>query len=167
VVTWRTCRWLALLALLASGAWLFLRDNRTVQVRKTFHRLAGIIAKESGESPLLTAAKAERLGRLFAPECSLELPEEELTGTFAPEQLSALMVRSRAQFRSVALAFPDLVVSFPEDNLAAAAATARIQIIAQDGRVVLDETRELECELVRTEGDWRFRQIRVIQVLQR
>lgn len=163
-------RWKLLLGLLAAGGvagWLLLGGSEAARVKKQFRRLAETVSKPAGEGNLAMVVKAEGFVRLFAPECELSLPEEELNGSFTPEQLSALLIRGRTQLKTIAVSFPDLALVFPEPDQVVVAATARCQAVHADGRAAVEETRELECELRKLAGEWRFSRITVVQVLKR
>jgi hypothetical protein len=165
VIRWK---WLILplLAVIAAvGVFLF-RGNENSRVRRQFRRLAESVSKAPDEGNLVMVMKTETLRRLFAPECDLEFNEQVLNGVFTPDQLVAQLVRGRSQLSTITASFPEVVATFPKPDLAVVAATARFQATHRNGQAV-DETRELECELRKEAGEWRFQRVAVVEVLKR
>jgi hypothetical protein len=165
VIRWKWLILLVLAVIVAVGIYLF-RGNESSRVQRQFRRLAESVSKTSGEGNLTMVMKTETFQRLFAPECDLEFKEQVLNGVFTPDQLVAQLVRGRSQLSTITASFPDVVTTFPENDLAVVAATARFQATHRNGQAV-DETRELECELRKIGGEWRFQRVAVVEVLKR
>ena len=136
------------------------------KVRKRFAVLSKCVSRNSGENPITTASKAQKLRTLLAEDCSLKTHIPEFSGGFTGEEVSSLVAQARLQFSNLSLKFYDLEVEFPEKERAKATLTVNVAGTMTDS-IRIDETHELECLLRKTDGKWLFSECEVVEVLKR
>ena len=136
------------------------------RVRKQFDLLSEYVSKDSDENAIALANKMQKLGSLFGDTCELQVAVELLSGTYTREEIASYAARTRARFQKVSLGFHDLEVAFPEDGHAKVTLTARLTGQTRAGEQ-MRETRELECLLKKSENEWLFTHIAVIEVLRK
>jgi hypothetical protein len=144
----------------------YLLPSAERQVVRQFGRLSESVAKSPDEKPFEMTRKMRRLRALFNDPCEFSSHLDVLTGTYSPEELSALAVRGRAQFSRLELTFYDLDVEFPEERTAKVMLTATLRGHLVNGDAA-NETREMESTLRKVEGDWVFSAFQVVEVLRR
>ena len=152
-------------ALIVLGLLLFYPTDRR-KVKKVFSRTAGWVSKEGPEGALSLAQRIPEGEKLFSDPCELEAEAYKLSEKFSPKELAQLAVGTRSRFDRLTLSFYDLEVWFPEDGNAEATVTARLEG-ASSGGESFAETHEMECLLVEQEGRWRFRRIKLVEVLKK
>jgi len=136
------------------------------KVKKQFGCLFEWVSKDTGEKPLTTANKAKNIGTLFMENCSLKIPAPSLSGHYGPQEISGYAAQYRSHFSKLSLRFYDLVIDFPEKGTAKAALTARLSGTSAVGESI-DEIRELQCLLKKTEKGWLFSEVAVVEVLRK
>lgn len=136
------------------------------RVRKQFKLLSKWVSKNSGESPITSAARLQKLRSLFAQNCRLETHISWFSGDYTGEELASLIARTRLLFSSLSLRLYDLNVGFTHEDSATVRLTTRVKGRTTDGEFV-DESHEVECLLEKTDGKWLFREAKVVEVLER
>ena len=144
----------------------YLFQSEEKRVRKQFDLLSEYVSKEPDENAIAMANKMQKLGSLFGDSCELQVAVELLSGTYTREEIASYAARARTRFQKVSLGFHDLEVTFPENGVAKATATARLTGQTRAGEQ-MRETRELECLLKKSENKWLFNHIEVIEVLRK
>ena len=136
------------------------------RVRKQFDLLSERISVEPGEKPLAVARKIHNLETLFAPQCTLKAHIDAYSGAYTPGEIADRAAGLRSQFSRLTLQFFDIDIGFPRHGLAMVRATARLTGATPSGEA-LDETHELSCSLVPSDGAWLFTRVEVVEVLRR
>jgi len=136
------------------------------KVKKHFALLSKCVSKASGENPITTASKVQKLRTLLAENCSLKTHIPFFSGNFTGEEVSSLIAQSRLQFSKLSVKFYDLEIDFPEEGMATVTLTVNVAGKMTNG-VLIDETHELECVLKKIEDRWLFSECEVVQVLKR
>lgn len=155
-----------LLAVLAVLASLYLFPSDRAKIKKQFEALSNFISKEKGESSLTMAYKVNAMATLFADSCSFEFSQNYMTGEFTPEQITSHTAKGRSQFSKISLKFYDIVPEIRKD-LAIVETTVRFQGELKDSAKVAEETREIQCNLKKTDGKWKFTDFKVVEVLKK
>ncbi len=140
--------------------------NEEKKVKKQFALLARCVSKETGENPITTVTKLQKLRALLAENCTLKTHIEWFSGNFSAEETASLIARARLEVFSLSVKFYDLQIEFPEEELARATLTASVKGRLTDGSLI-DEMHELECVLKKVEKRWLFRDCEVVEVLKR
>jgi hypothetical protein len=96
----------------------------------------------------------------------LTLPLDGLLASFTPVEISSYAANSRIAFSELSLKFYDLNIEFPEKGLATVLLTAKLKGKLMGGDFV-DETREVQCVLKKTDRRWLFSEIEVVEVLKK
>lgn len=141
-------------------------DSPEKQVRRQLAQLEELVGKATSEAPLAAAARARKIGSLFAETCEIATDVDFLTGTVSPTDVAQKAMYGRGQFAKLSLRFHDLQIEFPSDDTAAVTLSATLQGTLTAGERVHD-AQELECSLRNTDGDWRFTSLKIVEILRR
>ena len=144
--------------------YLFQSDEK--RVRNQFDLLSEYVSKDADENAISMANKMQKLSSLFGDSCELQVSVELLSGTYTREEIASYAARARARFSKVSLEFYDPEVTFPEKGVAKVTLTARLTGRTRAGEQMRD-TREIECLLKKTDKNWLFTHIAVIEVLRK
>ncbi|HYA94542.1 MAG TPA: hypothetical protein VEK32_23895 [Thermodesulfobacteriota bacterium] len=136
------------------------------RVKKRFHLLSVWVSKSTEENAFTMLQKMRDIGSLFDEHCDLETDYPSLSGSYTREEISTYVGSARSHVSQLSLKFYDLQIVFPEKEVAQVTLTARLTGRSTAGEQ-MDETRELECLLRKTEKKWLFRQIDVVEVLKK
>ena len=136
------------------------------RVKKRFRLLSEWVSKRPEENPITMLQKMKDIGTLFLEPSELKVPNDSLSGSYTRQEISAYAGSARAHFFQLDFKFYDLHIVFPEKEVAKVALTARLIGKSTTGEQV-DEIRELECFLKKTDKKWFFSEIEVIQVLKK
>lgn len=165
MVTPRTLAPVAVVAVLVAILVVWLKpDSPERQVRNRFRQLEELVTRSDAESPLLSVAHARQIGALFDESCEIRTDVSFLTGTMTREEISQKAIFGQSQFSDLTLRFHDLKIDFPGERRALVLLSATLKGRLKGGDHASD-AQELECELARVDGEWRFRSIRIVQVL--
>lgn len=156
-------------AVIVAGALLhwMLRDSEADRVRERFDRLAELAEVAPGAHIVATGLASNRLAELFTDPATLRTPLHELGGgTYSRQQIVQSALALKGGCERLSLAFVDLDTRFPSPGTAVSTVTARLKGVHRSSGA-FDETHELECRLVKTDGEWRFADCTVVDVLVR
>jgi len=148
---------IVLLVLLAAAAWWFLREDPEAEVRKAHQELSRLLSKDEGQTTAAILLDAHKLKGLFAESCRIRGAAGSLVRDYTPDEMVSTALQIQGQFHSVSLTFDELLVEFPETNIAFARFTA--VLVGQskiEGDEEVAETREVASRLQRSNGDWLF-----------
>lgn len=156
-------------AVLVAGTLLhwMLRDDEAARVRKRFDRLAELAEVAPGAHIVATGLASRGLADLFTDPATLRTPLHELGGgTYSRQQIAQNALALKGGCERLTLTFVDLETRFPSSGNAVSTVTARLKGVHRTGGEFA-ETRELECRLVKADGEWRFADCTVVEVLKR
>jgi hypothetical protein len=155
-------------AVVAAGiiAFVIFSQSEEAKVKKQFSLLAEIIEKTEKETLLVAAAKANRIKELFAETCTVHAPAYSFSKDISSRDLPSLVLTTRSRYSEMSLEFFDFVIEFPEEGSAQVNLTARIVGTLTTGKYV-DDVHELKCNLQKTEDIWLFKEIEVVEVLEK
>ncbi len=152
----------------AAGVLVRLRFSETeeTRVRRQFDRLSEWVSKDSEETILTAARRSRSIASLFADDCIVVAEDPSLAGAYGREGIVSRVTEVRSTFTRLRLRFYDLRVGIAVPDSAGAVFTARAT-----GRTRyeewIDETREVACSLVKTDGVWHFARLEVVKVLEK
>jgi len=150
----------------AITAAVILLESEEDKIKKRFKTFAGLIEKKPGETKLMMAQKARKIGALVTRPCMISVPEYSVSGSYTPQKISRKTAMGRTRFKHLTLEFFDLSVKVVDDINADANVTARVT-----GKRLNNEpfegTHELICRLKKIEGEWLFNQVEVVDVLEK
>lgn len=156
----------ALIIIAGLSASCSLSGGNEKKVKKLFARLEEKAEKKGEESIMKVALRVRGIGALFAEESLIESNLYDLTGTYSPDDINSLAAAISVRFTNLSIKFYDIRVSFPAKGQARANLTAMLTGASKrDGPI--KETRELEVDLVKIEGEWYFRRISMVEVLEK
>lgn len=155
-------------AALAAGivAFFIFSQGEEAKVKKQFSLLAEKIEKTQKESPIVAAAKANRIKALFAEICTVHAPAYSFSRNISSQDLPSLVLATRSRYLEMSLEFYDFLIEFPEEGSAQVSLTARLVGKLTTGTYV-DDVHELKCNLKKTEDIWLFKVIEVVEVLEK
>lgn len=159
---------MVLLLMIIAGIWAFFTfsQNEEKKVKKQFQLLSERISKEPSESIFSMESKAKDIGSLFDDPCIMKIQNHSLSGTYSREEVIRFAAEARLHLSQLQLNLYDFVISFPEKGKAKVRLTVRATGRTTTGENI-DETHELDCLLKKTEREWRFNTIEVIEVLKK
>jgi len=153
-------------AILGIMAVRHLLQNDEKKVRRQFESLSEWVSKEPEESLVTTSYKIQHITTLFADPCAFKADIISFTGNYTPDEISGFAGRSRFYFSDLSLKFYDLDITFLEQGMAQVTVTTKLIGKTKGGEYV-DATHELKTVLTKTEGEWLFSHIEIVEVLQK
>ena len=154
-----------LLASLAGGAWWYFHADPEAEVRDAHQEFARLVSKSEDEGSNAMLLNAYVLQNKFANTCEVSGEAEMFAGSYTPEEMAGTIMRVRGMFRSVDLAFHELVIGFPAADEAIVNFIARITVqYRTEGVADVIEVREVASRMRKIEGDWRFVSFRLAKV---
>ncbi len=135
-------------------------------IKKRFQYLAEQFAKESPENSLLSAAKAGRIGDMFADGCRVNLPAYDVEKVFTRDDVQPYVMMARSRYKSISVDFYDFNIVFPGTGQANVDVTTLVEAVTMAGESVR-ETHEMIFSLKEGEEDWLFTVIEGVEVLER
>ena len=150
----------------AVAAYKFMVESEEDKVKKRFKLFADLAEKEPGETNLIMAKKARRIGAMVTDPVMVTIPEYHASGSYARQEITRRMAMGRTRFKELSLKFFDLSVKIIDDTNADAGVTAQV-----NGKKLNNEpfegTHELLCRLKKVEDEWLFNQVEVVDVLEK
>ncbi len=135
--------------------WFVLKSSPEDQVTERFDQLAELVSKDASQPPLAQAAKVKGVSNLFVDGCVVEIKAAQLSGVYSRQHIMERAMMAQRYFSIVQLEFHDLTITFPNDNTAKVLLTGQLSGSSTGGDIV-SETRSLDCELEKRDGDWFF-----------
>lgn len=155
-------------AVLVAGGLLYwaLRDSESNRVRRRFDRLSELARVVPGAHIVATGLASRNLAELFTDPATLRTPLHEFGGTYSRQQIVQSALALKGSCERLELTFADLDTRFPSPGNAVCTVTARAKGVHRSGGAFA-ETHELDCKLVKDDGEWRFTDCTVVDVLVR
>jgi len=148
------------------GVVLYFFPSEEKKIKKQFRLLAEWVSKDPGENTFIMAYKIKNIGTLFDGTCEFKVPVYSFLGSYTREEISSYAASGRLSCSQLYLKFYDLVIIFPEKEVAKVTLTARLTGKLNAGEYI-DETHELESILKKTEKKWLFTKFEVVEVLKK
>ncbi len=156
--------------LVAGGLWWFFSGSSPeALIEERLKTLCELVGKESGESGIQTAMKAQSLRALFANPVEIRGDVSHIGGRHSPTELAGMIARARAGASTLKLSYADLTVEVQSPEEAALSFTARLRS-GGGGRAGLgagDTYRQVAARAKVVEGEWVFSQFKVVTVMKR
>lgn len=154
--------------IVALGVWgtITFSQSREKRVKKQFHLLSEAISKVPGENIFTLDQKLKKIGSLFGDTCDIKIPSQSLSGSLARDEITGYAARARFHFSQLNIKFYDFDISFLMEEEATVRLTGRLTGKTNSGEDV-DEAHELECLLKKTDKNWIFSRVEVVEVLKR
>jgi hypothetical protein len=155
-------------AVLVGGAVAFLIfwQSEEAKVRKQLDFIAEKIEKTAGESPIIAAAKANQIREAITENLRINAPAYSSLRNISSDELSTILLGMRSRYSEISVRFYDVVIEFPEDEVASVNLTA-----VMDGKLTtgehVEDLHELKCMLKKIEEVWKFTEVEVVEVLER
>ena len=157
-------RLLLLVALIAAGVWLWtiLFPSPEQVIRKRLAQAASEASFQSGENPLISAARAENLSSRFGTnvEININVPEygrQEFVGRAEIAQAAAGV---RLRLSSLKVEFPDVSVTVAPDKQSAIADVA-MQVQAAGEKDF--NVQEMKFTFQKIGGDWLITRVETVR----
>jgi hypothetical protein len=161
-------KYIIVVGILAGGMLvaLIFWENEEAKIKKQFEFIAEKIEKRPGESPIVSAAKANRIKDVFTEKCRINAPAYSAPRDILSDEWPALVLRMRSKYSEISLVFQDFDIEFPEQDIAQVNVTAMMECKLVSGEPV-EDLHELKCSLQKIEEVWRFKKIEVVEVLKK
>jgi hypothetical protein len=157
-----------IISILVAGiiAALIFWQSEEAKIKKQFEFVAEKIEKRPGESPILSAAKANQIIEVVAERCRIDAPAYSAPRNILSDELPVIILRIRAGFSEISLTFLDFDIEFPEQDTAQVHVTAIMEGQTARGEPI-EDLHELKCILQKIDEAWRFKEIEVVEVLKK
>ncbi len=157
-------RLVLLAACVAAGVWLWtaLFPSPEKIIHKRLAQVAAGVSFNSGENPLVIAARSENLARRFSTnvEINVNVPEFGRQGFVGREEITQAAAGARAHFGSLKVEFPDVSVTVAPDKLSAVADVAvKVQAAGETGFNV----QEVKFTFQKIDGDWLVTRVETVR----
>jgi hypothetical protein len=141
-------------------------QSEEAKIRKQFKFIAEKFEKTPGESPIIAAAKANRIREVSAERCRIDAPAYSAPRDILSDELPGIVSRIRSEYSAMSLTFHDFVIEFPEQDTAKVNVTAIMKGESARGDPV-EDIHELKCNLEKIDEVWRFKEVEVVEVLRK
>ena len=141
-------------------------QSEEAKIRKQFEFIAEKIEKRPGESPIIAAAKAKQIRKVFAERCRIDAPAYSASRDILSDELPAIVFRMRSEYSAISLTFHDFAIELPEQDTAQVNVTAVMEGKSASGEPV-EDIHELKCILQKIDEVWRLKEIGVVEVLKK
>lgn len=162
----KICAVAAIIIVGALCVYFFWETSDTEKIKKQFRRFSENASKSEGEGTSSMLLKTHALEGLFDDHCSLEAGNSFLDGDYTPQEISSKAVMARRRFRSAFVAFYDLKIDIENKNKAVAVFTVTVDGTLSSGDRV-NEAREMKAELIKKDGNWLFKNFKLVNVLKK
>jgi len=155
-------------AVLAAGviAFYVFWQSEEAKIKRQFKSIEKKIEKTGGESPIVSAAKANRIREVCVETLKIHAPPHSSPREIQVGELSGVIFRARSRYSEISLKFYDFVIDFPAKHTARVKLTASMKGKLTTGELV-EDLHELKCELQKIEDDWRLKEIEIVEVLKK
>lgn len=113
------------------------------------------VSSLSSEKSLTRAVNARNLSEMLTDPCTIELPGTPLSGVYDRKKASALAMQAGIRFRRIGLRLQNVRVRVEAGDRAYATLTAVFDAATASGGLI-EDAREIDCELVKIEREWLF-----------
>jgi hypothetical protein len=144
--------------------WLF--ESEEKKIKKRFDLLEERVSKTGEEARLETGLKTSQIKTMFTDPCLFEIPSENMSRKFKPQDISNAAMAVISRYSQVSLAFHDLQISLNTDTSARAIGTAQLSGVLQSGERVSDY-HEIDFKLKKIDDEWFFSSVTVVEVLEK
>ncbi len=136
------------------------------KIRREFKNISKWASRERNDSKIETAARVNQIRALFDDECRFASETYGFDRTYTRQDISSRTFSMMSQNLETELNFYDLSVDVAGDGTARATATADFIVTRMNGERILD-THEIDCRMIKKEGEWLFKEIVLVQILER
>ncbi len=157
-------RLVLLAALIAAGVWLWtiLFPSPEQIVRKRLVQAASEASFDSGENPLIIAARSENLAGRFGTnvEININVPEFGQQEFVGRDEITQAAAGARMELSSLKVEFPDVSVTVAPDKLSAVADVAvKVQAAGEKDFNV----QEMKFTFQKIGGDWLITRVETVR----
>lgn len=141
-------------------------DERAI--RKRIAHIETLGSKEASEKPVDSLVRARALATLFSDPCILKVESTDFNGAYSRKEIQDRIALVRGAYTSATVSVHDLAIEITDKKSATLRCTLRIKGAsnASTNSPVAD-VQELEAGLQKSEGDWFFSTVTVVEVLER
>lgn len=145
---------------------IFFGESEEQKIRKMLNNLCTDCAKnKESSSAAALIVKTNVLKNYFTDPCKLSVHRGFLQGTYSDVRIANEIMRANMFFESSELSYSDLMISIDLPN-AQAIFSGRFQAVLKGGERV-DEVREVELKLKKTDKKWQITAADVRKVLEK
>ena len=153
-----------LLAIIAGiAAYYFLFQSEEAKIKKRFSLLSEYVEKQGNENKLVTMAKAKKIGSLFTENATFSFPERSVEKTLTRDEIVIHAASVIGQYIEMSLKFNDMDIEVHKNDSATVRTDATVKGKISTGEYVKDD-HEISCLLIKTEDEWLFSEIQIVEV---
>lgn len=148
----------------AIGVWFVYPKNEEYRIRQRLHELAGVVSSTQHQRGTARLIHVTGLQQFFTGDVTVQigdsLPQVKNRNTLLQMAHVALQ-----QEPSLTVAFKDLSVTRDRSTQKARVHTTVVVTGVHSHQAKSVDARELEMDLVKTEGEWRIQAVRPVEVM--
>jgi hypothetical protein len=145
---------------------LFVFETRENKIKKPFKYIAEKLEKSPGESPIISAAKANHFVRVFIDPSVIDIPAYSFSREISPDDFSTYILTMRSRYTQLSMKFHDFFIEDIDEKTVLVTVTAGVRGVLKSGESV-EDIHEVECTLQEIEDVWNFSKIEVVDVLEK
>ena len=155
-------------AILAAGiiAFYVFWLSEEAKIKRRFKFVEKKIEKTGQESPIVSAAKANRIREVCAETLKIHAPAYSFSRDLPSGELSGIVFSTRSRYSEISLNFYDFVIDIPGKDTAQVNVTASMKGKLTTGELV-EDLHELKCKVQKIEDNWRLEEIEIVEVLKK
>lgn len=138
-------------------------DERAIRRQLVLIEEAG--SKDAAEQPMEGLLKAARLAGVFSDPCQLTVESGHHVGSYPRKQIQDRIVLVRAMYTRVEVSLHDIAIDLSGKNTAAVRGTIRLR--GQGKGEPVADVQELRAEMAKSNGQWLFTSVTIVEVLER
>lgn len=146
------------------AAYFIFSESEAEKVKKQFKFITEKINKESDESPLITAANANKIKEVFTDPFTLQAPDYETFRDVSTDEISPFVLTMQSQHLETSLKFYDYDIEFPSKDAAHVSVIERLRAKLKTGEYV-EDINVLSCRLIKVDDTWLITEIEVVEAL--
>jgi hypothetical protein len=136
------------------------------KIKRKFKFVEEKIEKTGQESPIVSAAKANRIREVCAEKFKIHAPAYSFSREIPSSELSGIVFSTRSRYSEILLKFYDFVIDIAGKDTAQVNVTAGMKGKLTTGELV-EDLHELKCKMQKIEDNWRLEEIEIVEVLKK
>ncbi len=129
------------------------------RIRRNLRRLGSLLSKSEGEAIAAGLIRANRAAEYFDRDCRISINGFNINGR---AELQSAIHSARGSLESAGVRFPDVKITFKDENTASARVTATV---SANGLYRDTTARELKLLILKHEGEWKIKSAETVEVL--
>ena len=138
-------------------------DERAIRKQLALIETAG--SKAAAEKPVEGLLKTRRVAELFSDPCRLTVTSAGHVGDYSRKQIQDRIALVRAAYEQASVSLYDVAIDISGEKTAVVRGTIRLR--GKSAGETVADVHELRAEMGKTDGNWLFTAVEIVQVLER